>query len=65
MFIIVLGQHVSILTESYSGLSKEQSLNVRQEYNINLGIISIMKRKLLYNFFNVFNFLTLIYTVCN
>jgi len=59
VFIIVLGQHVSILIESSSGPSKiqiliyyrNQSLNtrdkshkVRQEYDINIKKVSLTKR---------------------
>jgi len=54
MFIIVLGQHVSILIESPSGPSKntdplntgDKSLNIRQEYNINIRKISLTKRNI-------------------
>jgi len=66
MFITVLGQHVSILTESSSGPCNnrdpylamfkmrfgtpntgDKSLNFRQEYNINIGMISLSKRNII------------------
>ena len=43
----------------------DKSLNVRQEYNINIGKISLTKRKITAQFFNVFNVLTLIYIFYN
>jgi len=68
MFIIVLGQHVSILIGSSLGHSKntdpylavfkmccriqplntgDKSLNIRQEYNINIGMISVNKHNII------------------
>ena len=77
MFVIVLGQHVSILIESSSGPSKNtdpylpmfkmycriqplntgyKSLNFRQEYNIDVGTISLNTQNIIAWFLMVLTF---------